>query len=65
MCVVQFKASAHTTVTRQCHSLPLDFPLSSESFLHGFVSIVRSKQLSFRKIEHDSIVQFFLHYLAD
>lgn len=45
--------------------LPLYFPLSSESFLHGLVAIARSKQLFFREVEDDSIVLLFLHYLAD
>lgn len=53
-------------MTKQCHTtntLPVDFPLSTESLLHGFVSIVHSKELSFRGIEDHSVVLFFLHVL--
>lgn len=63
--IVQTKPITRTAKCFLANILPLDFPLSSESFLHGLVAIARSKQLFFRKVKDDSIVLFFLHYLAD
>lgn len=65
MKTVQTKLSTRTPKYFLANISPLDFPLGSESFLHGLVAIARSKQLFFRKVEDDSIVLFFLHYLAD
>lgn len=42
-------------------TLPLDFPLSSQYFLHGFVAVIRSEPLSLGNIEDHSVVHFLLH----